>query len=85
LVGKPEGNRPLGRPRLRYVDDTKIGLRVIGWDSMDWIDLPQGRDRWRSLVNTIMNFRLPFNAGKFLSGCTIGGFSRRGQLRECFE
>jgi hypothetical protein len=58
LVGKPEGRRPLGRPRCRWVDNIKI-LREIGWDGMDWIDLAQDRDRWRALVNTVMNLRVP--------------------------
>jgi hypothetical protein len=55
LVGKPEGKRPLGRPRRRWVDNMKIDLREIGWVGMDWIDLAQDRDRWRALVNTVMN------------------------------
>jgi hypothetical protein len=49
LVGKPEGKRPLGRPRRRWVDNIKMNLREIGWNSMDWIDLVQDRDRWRAL------------------------------------
>jgi hypothetical protein len=69
LVGKPEGN-------------IKMDLREIGWDGMDWIDLAQDRDQWRALVNTVMNLRVPQNAGNFLSGCTIGSFSRRAQLRD---
>jgi hypothetical protein len=57
LVGKPEGKRPLGRRRLRRVDNIKIiDLREIEWDCMDWIDLAQDRDQWRALVNTVMNF-----------------------------
>jgi hypothetical protein len=55
LVGKPGGTRLLGRPRRRWVDNIKIDLREIGWNSMDWIDLPQDRDQWRALVNTVMN------------------------------
>jgi hypothetical protein len=58
LVGKPEGKRPLGRPRSRWVDDIKIDLREIGWDGMDWFDLAQDGDRW-ALVNTVMNLRFP--------------------------
>jgi hypothetical protein len=59
LVGKPEGKRPLGRPRRRSVDDIKIDLREIGWYSMDWVDLAQDRDQWRALVNTVMNLQVP--------------------------
>jgi hypothetical protein len=58
-VGKPEGKRPLGRPRRRWVDNIKIYHREIGWDGMDWIDLAQDRDQWRALVNTLMNLRVP--------------------------
>jgi hypothetical protein len=81
-VGKPEGKRPLGRPRRRWVDNIKIYLREIGWYGMDWIDLDQDRDQWRALVNTVTNLRVPQNAGKALSGCTIGSFSGRAQLRK---
>jgi hypothetical protein len=59
LVGKPEGKRPLGRPRRRWVDNIKMDLREIGWGSKDWIELPQERDKWRALVNTVMNLRVP--------------------------
>ncbi|PNF14331.1 hypothetical protein B7P43_G06031 [Cryptotermes secundus] len=52
LVGKPEGKRPQGRPRRRWVDNIRVDLREIGWDGMDWIDLVQDRDQWRALVNT---------------------------------
>jgi hypothetical protein len=59
VVGKPEGKRPLGRPRRRWVDNIKINLRELGWDGMDWNDLAQDRDQWRALVNTVMNLRVP--------------------------
>jgi hypothetical protein len=59
LVGKPEGKRPLGRPRRRWVNNIKMDLREIGWDGMDWIDPAQDRDQWWALVNTGMNLRVP--------------------------
>jgi hypothetical protein len=59
LVGNPEGKRPVGRPRRRWVDNIKMGLREIGWDCMDWIDLAQDRDQRRALVNAVMNLRIP--------------------------
>jgi hypothetical protein len=59
LVGKPEGKRPLGRPRHRWVDNIKMEFRERGWVGVDWIDLAQGRDQWRALVNMIMNLRDP--------------------------
>jgi hypothetical protein len=80
LVGNPEGKKPLGRPRRRWVDNIKMNL--IGWSGMDWIDLAQDRDQWRALVNTVMNLRFPWNAGKFLNSCVTDGFSRRAQLHE---
>jgi hypothetical protein len=75
LVGNPEGERPLARPRLRRVDNIKMDLREISWNGVDWIDIAQDRDKWRALVYTVLNCRVPLNAGKFLSGCTIGGSS----------
>ena len=59
LVGKPEGKGPLGRPRLRWEDNIKMGLQVVGCGGMDWIVLAEDRDRWRALVNAVMNFRVP--------------------------
>jgi hypothetical protein len=58
-VGKPEGKRPLGRTRRRWVGYIKIDLREIGWNGMDWIHLAQDRGQWRALVNTVMNLRVP--------------------------
>jgi hypothetical protein len=78
----PEGKRPLGRPKLKWVDNIKMDLRDIEWDGMDWIDLAQNRDQWKALLNTVMNLRVPQNAGKFLCGCTIDTFSRRAQLHD---
>jgi hypothetical protein len=80
LVGKPEGTRPIRRPRRRWDDNIKMDLREIGWSGMDWIDLDQDRDQWRALVNKVMNIRVPQNVGKSLSSCTTGSFSRRAQL-----
>jgi hypothetical protein len=82
LVGKPEGKRPLGRPRRRWVGDIKMYLREIGRDGVDWIDMAEDRDQWRALVNTVLNLRVPCNAGKFVSDCRIDGSSRRAQLRQ---
>jgi hypothetical protein len=58
-VGKPEGKRPVGRPRRKWEENIKIDLREIGWGGMDWIDLTQDRGQWRSLVNTIIDLRVP--------------------------
>jgi hypothetical protein len=58
-VGKPEGKRPVGRPRSKWVDDIKMDLREKVWDGMDWFDLAQDRDQCRALVNTVMNLRVP--------------------------
>jgi hypothetical protein len=58
LVGKPEGRRPFGKPRRRWEDNIKMDLREAGWGGTDWIDLAQDRDRWRAVVNTLMNLRV---------------------------
>jgi hypothetical protein len=58
-VGKPKRRRSLGRPRRRWEDNIRMDPREIGWGGMDWIDLAQDRDRWRALVNTVMNLRVP--------------------------
>jgi hypothetical protein len=57
-VGKPGEKRPLGRPRRRWVENTKMDLREICLDDMDWIDLAQDRDQWMALVNAVMNLRV---------------------------
>jgi hypothetical protein len=59
LVGKPEGKRPLGRPRHRWIDNIKMDLLQIGLGDVDWIGLAQDRYRWRALVNSVMNLRVP--------------------------
>jgi hypothetical protein len=83
LVGKPEGKRPLGRPRCRWEDNTKTDLQevgCVGCGGMDWIELAQDRDRWRALVNAVMNLRGPYNARNFLTSCKPVSFSRRTLL-----
>jgi hypothetical protein len=59
LVGRPEGRRPLGRPRFRWEDNIKMHLKELEWEGMDWIDLAQDRDRWRALVSAAMGLRVP--------------------------
>jgi hypothetical protein len=59
-----------------------MDFREIGWDCMEWIDLAQDRDQWRALENAVMILQVSSNAGKFLSGCTIGSFSRRATLHK---
>jgi hypothetical protein len=59
LAGKPDGKRPLGRPRCRWENNIKMDLKEVGWDGMDWIDLAQDRDRLRALVSTVMNLQVP--------------------------
>jgi len=59
LVGKTEGNRPLGRPRRRWEDNIKVDLQEVGCVGMDWIELAQDRDRWRALLTTVINLRVP--------------------------
>jgi hypothetical protein len=59
LVGRPEGRRPLGRPRRRWEDNIKRDLQEVGWGGMDWIDIAQDRDRWWAIVNAVMNLRVP--------------------------
>jgi hypothetical protein len=59
LVGKPEGKRPLGIPRLRWVDNIEMDLGETKWDDMNWIDLAEDRDQWRALLSTVMNLWVP--------------------------
>jgi len=59
LVGRPEGMGPLGRPRLRWEDNIKMDLQKVECGGMDWIEVAQDRDRWRAVVNAVMNLRVP--------------------------
>jgi hypothetical protein len=59
LMGKPEGKRPLGRTRRRWVDDIGMDLGEVGWGDVDWIGLAQDRNRWRALENSVLNLRVP--------------------------
>ena len=67
LVGKPEGKRSLGTPRRRWENYIKMEFQDVGCGGMDWIDLPQDGDKWRALVNVVINLRLPLHAGNFFS------------------
>jgi hypothetical protein len=59
LMGRPEGRRPLGRPRHRWEDNIKMDLQEVGWGDMDWIEVVQDRDRWWALVNAVMHLQVP--------------------------
>jgi len=67
LVGKAERNRPLGGPRSKWEGNIKLDLQEVVCWAMEWIELAQDRDRWRAVVNAIMNFRVPQNVGNFLA------------------
>ena len=77
LVVKPEGRRPLVRPRRRWVDNIKMDLREVGCGHMDWIGLAQDRDRWRTFVSAVLNLRVPLNTGNSLTSYKTVSFSRR--------
>jgi len=77
LVGKPEGRRPPGRPRRRWIYNVRMDLQEVGCGYMDWIELAQHRDSWRTLVNAVMNLRVPSTAGNFLTSYKTISFSRR--------
>ena len=66
LVGKPEGKRPVGRPRRRWEDNIKMELQEVGCGGMDWIELAQDRDRWRALVNAVMILRGSIKCRQFM-------------------
>ena len=67
LMGKPEGKRRLGRSRRRWEDNIKMDLQEVGYGDVDWIELAQDRDKWRELVNAVMNLRVPQIAGNFFT------------------
>jgi hypothetical protein len=66
-VGKPEGKRPLGRPRCRWDDNIKMDLQEVEFGVMDWIELAQDRDMWRAVVNAVMILGVPYSAGNVLT------------------
>jgi hypothetical protein len=72
LVGKPEGKRPLGRPRGRWKNNIKMDLQEAGCGNMDWIELAHDRDRWRALVNAVMNLSGYIKCGGFLEWLQTG-------------
>jgi hypothetical protein len=80
LVGKPEGRRPLGRPRRMWLDNIRMDLVEVGWSDVDWVGLAQNRDRWRALVNSVLNLRVPLNAEKLSSVQTARDLSSSAQL-----
>ena len=67
LEGKPEGKRPLGRPRRRWEDNIKMDLKEVECGGMDWIELAEDKDRWHALVNTVINVWVPSKEGNFLA------------------
>jgi hypothetical protein len=80
LVGKPEGKKSMGRPRRIWENTIKMDLQEVGCGGMDWIELAQDRDRWRALMNEVINLRILYNAGDFLTSCKQASFSRRTLL-----
>ena len=71
LVGKHEGKRPLGRTRRRWEDNIKMDLQEVGGGRGDWMELVQDRHKWRALVGTVRDFRVPLSAGNFLTSCKV--------------
>jgi hypothetical protein len=80
LVGKPEGRRPLGKPRHMWLDHIRMDLVEVGWGDVDWIGLAQVRDRWRALVNSVLNLRVSETAGKLSSIQTTRDLSSSAQF-----
>ena len=69
---KPEGKRPLERCRRRWEDNIKMDLQEVGCGNLEWIELAWDKNRWRSVVNAVMNLRVPYNLGNFLTSCRTG-------------
>jgi hypothetical protein len=80
LVGKPERKRPLGSPRHRWVDNIRMDLGEVGWDDVDWIGLAKDRNRWRALVNSVLNLRVPMKCWETIKCLTTGGLLNSAQL-----
>jgi hypothetical protein len=80
LVGKQGGKRPLGRPRRTWVDNIRMDLGEVGWGDVDWIGLAKYRNRWRALVNSVLNLRVPLNAGRLSSDLASSDLSSSAQL-----
>jgi hypothetical protein len=80
LGGETCWKKPLARPRRSWEDNIEMDLEVVAWGSMDWIDLALDRDRWLALVNAVVNRRVPYNAGNFLTSRGPVGFSERTLL-----
>jgi hypothetical protein len=80
LVGKPERNRPLGRPRSGWMDNIRMDLGEVGWGDVSWISLAKDRNKWRAVVNSVLNLRVPRNAGKLSSGLTSVGLSSSAEI-----
>jgi len=78
LVGKPEGKRPLGRPRHRWEGNIRMDLQEVGGGGGDWMELAQNRDKWRALVSMVMNFRVPKRRG--ISSIKLVNFSQTHPL-----
>jgi hypothetical protein len=80
LAGKSEGRRPVGRPERTWLDNSRMDLLEVGWGEVDWIGLAEDRDRWRALVSSVLNLRVPQNAGKLWSVQTTRDLSSSSQL-----
>ena len=76
-MGRPEGKIPLGRPRRRWEDNIKMDFQEVGCGGVDWIELNHDRDSWRAVVTAVMNLRVPYNVGNFLTSSGPVGFLRR--------